>query len=163
MKTISIAWLGIIAAFAYGCTAGDPGAPGEQLATDDAEWKAGCYLDCPGCKDGVCELCKMVCVDGVACGDVRCAVGEVCCNESCGTCVKAGATCDSTRCQKEPECSSDAHCTLAADYCAECDCVALSVEGDDLPACGNEGAIQCFSNPCLNKKAVCESGQCVVE
>lgn len=164
MKTISIACLGVLAALVYGCTAGDPAAPGEPLATDEAELTDGCYLDCPGCKDGVCELCKVVCMDGVACGDIRCAVGEVCCNANCGTCVKPGDACDAqTRCNKEPECGSDADCTLTADYCAECDCVALSVELDQLPACGSQNKIACFSNPCANKKAVCQSGQCVAE
>lgn len=140
MKKISIAWLGLLAAIGFGCTTGDPSMPDEGLASDQAEVKSG----------------------GVACGDLRCAVGEVCCNENCGTCVKPGDTCDMSLCDKEPECSSDAQCTLAADYCAECDCVALSIEKDQLPACGEEG-IACFTDPCASKKAVCQSGQCVVE
>jgi hypothetical protein len=59
------------------------------------------------------------------------------------------------------ECSSDADCELTPVYCESCRCAALT-EGEELPACDGP-EVQCFVNPCVNKKAVCLRGSCVVE
>lgn len=161
MNKISIALLGIVAAFTYGCAAPDPGATDERVSTQESEWSAGCYWDCPDCRGHNCSLCSLVCADGVVCGDSRCMADEVCCNEPCGICAKPGAVCDRHSCEQPPECSNDSQCMLTADYCAQCDCVAHSVE-KDLPACGGPG-VQCYVDPCLSRNAVCKSGRCSLE
>lgn len=69
-----------------------------------------------------------------------------------GTCQSAtvGATC-----------SSDADCSLKADYCTGCDCVALG-KGEKLKACSGPG-VQCLADPCASKHATCTSGHCVAK
>ncbi len=44
--------------------------------------------------------------------------------------------------------------------CTGCDCLALG-PSDPEPVCQGPG-VQCFADPCLNKKAACETGRCVI-
>jgi hypothetical protein len=134
-----------MAAFGYACAAGDPTESVEPVESEPSESVAGAGED------------------GVACGDNRCQADEVCCSEACGVCAKPGAVCITKGCNPQPECSSDAHCAVASDTCATCACHALSLNAEEqLPACSGDG-VQCFVDPCLNRHAVCQSGQCVVE
>jgi hypothetical protein len=55
----------------------------------------------------------------------------------------------------------DRDCTTYSDYCEGCNCLALPV-GASPPACtGNQ--VQCFVDPCMNKRAVCNGGSCALE
>jgi hypothetical protein len=46
---------------------------------------------------------------GPRCGPVSCAPNEACCNDSCGTCVAPGGTCDHAAC-KQPELRPSTSC-----------------------------------------------------
>lgn len=45
------------------------------------------------------EVCACVASDGVACGDVTCGPGLVCCNASCGICTEPGEFCIQIACE----------------------------------------------------------------
>ena len=57
-------------------------------------------------------------------------------------------------------CSSDGACRVLADYCTGCDCRALAT-GEGLAPCAGPG-VRCLADPCMNKKAACQKGRCVV-
>ena len=121
----------------------------------------------PGCDPG--EVCPAVCYGtcepkpggGEPCGAAVCGAGQACCNASCGICLPPGGACTQEICEPpKAECRADADCRAFAFMCTGCDCLALAPD-DPEPACGGPG-VQCFADPCLNKKAVCESGRCVI-
>lgn len=158
-----IAWLGLLAAVGFGCEASSADGLVEPVVESEAtsEWSAGCYWDCPDCDGDNCGMCQMVCPAGVFCGDRRCESDEVCCDAGCGICAKPGATCDRSACLQAPECSKDEHCSVTADYCVGCDCVAVAAE-EEVVACPGPG-VECVQNPCNNKKAICQNNRCIVE
>ena len=96
---------------------------------------------------------------GVACGKARCAVGDVCCNASCGICTPPGGVCTQQVCSDPTSCRTDADCRLFSDYCTGCDCRALPTGAPD-PACPGPG-VQCLVDPCQQKRAMCMNGACV--
>lgn len=116
--------------------------------------------------------------DGAPCGPTRCAVGEVCCNESCGICTPEGGMCTQQFCEPQPAkdianapdgqgrkgqpgegpCKQDADCRAVSDYCTGCDCRALGPK-QELPACSGPG-VRCLADPCMNRVAVCVQGYC---
>ena len=120
----------------------------------------------PGCKRG--EVCPAVCYGTCEvkpaperCGKTVCNAGEVCCNPSCGICVPPGGACTQQICDPPPaQCRSDADCRAFAFMCTGCDCLALG-PNDREPICDGPG-VQCLVDPCLNKKAACDSGRCVI-
>jgi hypothetical protein len=120
----------------------------------------------PGCDPG--EVCPAVCYGtcepkpvGPRCGNVVCGAGEECCNASCGICVPPGGLCTQQLCDPPgTQCRADADCRAFAFMCTGCDCLALG-PNDREPVCGGPG-VQCFADPCLNKKAVCDGGRCVI-
>ena len=57
-------------------------------------------------------------------------------------------------------CSTDAACKVQSDTCTGCDCRA-TLAGESLPVCPGPGG-RCFADPCMNKKAACQKGRCVV-
>ena len=57
-------------------------------------------------------------------------------------------------------CSQDSDCKLHDYYCDGCNCLALPV-GVKPPKC-NGTIVQCLVAPCLNKRAACVEGNCVV-
>jgi hypothetical protein len=59
------------------------------------------------------------------------------------------------------ECKSDAECTLKADYCGGCNCLALA-PGESAPKCDGD-EVACFVSPCLGLSAYCSDGECVVD
>jgi hypothetical protein len=98
---------------------------------------------------------------GLPCGTATCKNGDVCCNASCGICTPPGGACTQQICEQPPgECKTDTDCRAFAFMCTGCDCLALS-PSDPAPVCTGPG-VQCFADPCLNKKAVCTAGQCVI-
>lgn len=98
---------------------------------------------------------------GPACGTATCASGQVCCNPSCGICTPPGGACTQQFCEPpDAQCKSDADCRASAFMCTGCDCLALG-PSDPEPVCQGPG-VQCFADPCLNKKAACETGRCVI-
>lgn len=68
-----------------------------------------------------------------------------------------GGTCQSAT--TRATCSSDADCSLMADYCTGCDCVALA-KGQSIAPCSGPG-VRCLADPCASKHAKCTSGHCV--
>ncbi|KYF57263.1 hypothetical protein BE08_22270, partial [Sorangium cellulosum] len=57
-------------------------------------------------------------------------------------------------------CQTDDDCSVAADYCGGCNCIALA-PGESAPVChGDE--VACVVWPCLGLEARCEAGACVV-
>jgi hypothetical protein len=81
-----------------------------------------------------------------------CKRGDVCPAVCYGTCeVKA---------PPPAQCRGDADCRAFAFMCTGCDCLALG-PNDREPICDGPG-VQCLVDPCLNKKAACDSGRCVI-
>jgi hypothetical protein len=80
-------------------------------------------------------------------------------------CMNTTAACVNGTCQKvkplptESQCTTDADCTLVADYCTGCDCRALG-PGESLPKCAGPG-VSCLVDPCGTKTAACVGGMCV--
>lgn len=146
--------------------------PDPKACASSAECGAGnfCTVDTgvcnppPGCDPG--EVCPAVCygtcqprATGEPCGSNICGAGEVCCNASCGICTPPGGACTKQLCDPpSAQCRSDADCRAFAFMCTGCDCLALG-PNDREPVCGGPG-VQCFADPCLNKKAVCDAGRC---
>ncbi len=60
------------------------------------------------------------------------------------------------------KCASDADCKTQSIYCVEtpCSCVAAAAS-DPEPKCRG-GISKCFAEPCMNKKAVCKDGACML-
>jgi hypothetical protein len=101
---------------------------------------------------------------GVVCGNTTCARGEVCCNASCGICTPPEGACIQIACDPPSPpagaCRSDSDCRTFADYCAGCDCRALSI-CEKGPACSG-AAVQCFADACLDNEAFCDAGRCAL-
>ena len=57
-------------------------------------------------------------------------------------------------------CSQDSDCKLHDYYCDGCNCLALPT-GVKPPKCTGT-IVQCLVAPCLNKRAACVNGDCVV-
>jgi hypothetical protein len=105
---------------------------------------------------------------------VDCSDGKFCTTET-GVCnpppgcgggggnrdIACPAVCYGT-CEPKPaaQCRSDSDCRAFAFMCTGCDCLALG-PGDPEPMCPGPG-VQCFADPCLNKKAVCTGGRCAI-
>ena len=93
------------------------------------------------------------------CDAVRCRSGFVCqVSGGLPACVPDELS------PKDPskiECKTDADCTLVADYCGGCNCLALG-PGESAPKCqGDE--VACFVWPCQGLAASCDEGQCAVD
>ncbi len=105
---------------------------------------------------------------GVKCGDNTCAVGQVCCNPSCGTCAPPNGACTLQFCLPKPDagvtpggaCKVDGDCRLVDDYCTGCNCRALN-QAEVAPVCSSGAMVQCLIQPCAAKMAACEAGKCV--
>jgi hypothetical protein len=69
-----------------------------------------------------------------------------------------GGTCQPSA--AEHACSSNADCSLKADYCTGCDCVALA-PGESIKPCSGPG-VRCLADPCMAKTAQCVNGTCEV-
>jgi len=67
---------------------------------------------------------------GVACGPNTCAVGQVCCNASCGVCTEPGQGCTAIACTTE--CADNSDCG-ATDYCALSHCPDGTPDGTCVP------------------------------
>jgi len=93
---------------------------------------------------------------GIACGQNTCKQGEYCCNASCGMCAPMGAACIDIACPAPGACTSDADCSVHADYCGGCNC---RVTGETVPACTGP-QVECFADPCLGTTAACANGTC---
>jgi len=143
MNVKRIAWLGLLATVGFGCEISGVDGLAEPVTEAPEAFAA---ESAPA---------------GVYCGNMRCQVDEVCCNEGCGVCAKPGASCERTACLQPPECSNDSDCTVEADYCAGCDCAAINVDEQvaECPAV----PVQCVMDPCLHRKAVCKNSRCVKE
>ncbi len=148
------------------CTSSES-CPGGQVCSTEL---GACELP-PACKADPNAICPAVCygvcqpkAEGEACGKVTCGAGQVCCNASCGICTPPNGGCVALACDVPPppevDCTTDADCHLAADYCSGCDCRALGSKVG-LPACPNT-PVACFADPCMQKTAVCVNGQCSV-
>jgi hypothetical protein len=62
--------------------------------------------------------------------------------------------------KRRPMCSQDSDCKLHDYYCDGCNCLALPA-GAKPPKCTGT-IVQCLVAPCLNKRAACVEGNCVV-
>lgn len=62
--------------------------------------------------------------------------------------------------KRRPMCSQDSDCKLHDYYCEGCNCLALPA-GVKPPKCTGT-IVQCLVAPCLNKRAACVNGECVV-
>lgn len=109
---------------------------------------------------GTCEPKKAPPPKGEPCGAKTCDAGMVCCNDSCGICTPPGGACILLECQPAAECRTDVDCTTHESVCGGmCSCEALPRSG---PSTECQGPVACFVDPCLNSKAVCKAGQCVL-
>jgi hypothetical protein len=98
---------------------------------------------------------------GERCGATVCSAGKVCCNASCGICTPPGGVCTQQACDPpSAQCRADADCRAFAFMCTGCDCLALGAN-DREPVCPGPG-VQCLVDPCLNQRASCDSGRCVI-
>jgi len=57
-------------------------------------------------------------------------------------------------------CRRDEDCKLLSDYCDGCNCRAVRTN-QQLPHCSGR-TVQCFADPCLQKKAACVNKRCAV-
>jgi len=123
-----------------------PCPPLVECVLDDEGGAPGCELiDCrPGdkCVEDASGAGSCVPGDGgevgVECGKNTCAVGEVCCNESCGICTPPDGACIELYCgDPEPscdlECKNGAHCELKDVTCVKAPC-------DPIPECVSDGS-----------------------
>lgn len=78
--------------------------------------------------------------EGTPCGASVCAEGLVCCNESCGTCVRPGETCSQYSCASRPNPSSQ--------FCGTSTCDTNEVCCN--PSCGT----------CVNPGETCDATPC---
>lgn len=106
---------------------------------------------------------------GVTCGTVTCPTGQYCCNASCSMCAPPGVACIQIAClgtggsgSGVGSCASDSDCRIYDDYCKGCNCRAVPANIAVDPACGPSDMVNCFVEPCLNKRALCSNGQCTV-
>jgi hypothetical protein len=112
-----------------------------------------------------CELVDDI-LDGIKnppaqkCGSATCGAGEVCCNASCGICTPPGGVCTQQVCDPPEQCRADVDCRTVSFMCTGCDCLALG-RSEREPVCPGPG-VQCLVDPCLNKKAVCSAGKCLI-
>lgn len=93
------------------------------------------------------------------------------CHAQCPKC-KPGTYCLMYACllvcpgDKAPvqRCHQDSDCALRSDYCGGCFCQADLAGTPKLYYCPVD-TVQCFVDPCFNKKAVCDrsTGTCVAE
>jgi hypothetical protein len=131
------------------CKAADAGADADGGAADAgsaADGGAACVS-----KDG--EHCG-----GNIAHPCSCASGLVCTPSAGGPPAgDVGGTCKPSA--HAGSCSNDSDCTLKADYCTGCDCVALA-PGQSVKPCSGPG-VQCFVDPCGSKTAACQNGACV--
>lgn len=103
--------------------------------------------------------------NGITCGTKVCGAGQYCCNASCSMCAPMGAACIQIACSTtggagNTQCAGDADCRLFDDYCGGCTCRALPKAAPD-PTCSGT-TVSCLTAPCMNNRATCTSGQCVV-
>jgi hypothetical protein len=103
--------------------------------------------------------------DGVACGQVLCPAGRVCCNASCGICTPPGTACIQIACGLDASpsggpCVNDSDCRLFDDYCTGCNCRALNRTEPD-PMCSGPG-VRCIRAPCGGLSPSCVQGRCMV-
>lgn len=110
--------------------------------------------------------------DNACSSDPQCVVGgcsgEVCAAESIittcevldelprGACQCVEALCVWTEPEVD-ECSSDADCRIAANYCGGCHCEALA-PGEEAAPC--KDPVACLLDPCHFLVAVCDDGTC---
>ena len=76
-------------------------APGTEPPKDCSEQKcdSGYHCEMKGINGGSIPACiKDAKAPGVECGSKTCAVGDVCCNSSCGICVPPGGHCTDQAC-----------------------------------------------------------------
>ncbi len=83
------------------------------------------------------------------CMTVRCAAGYVCQDD--------GTTAGCVPLSKD-FCTVDADCKLVDDYCGGCNCLPLASWAAP-PSCTTP--VNCFAEPCMNKKVACVSNHCV--
>jgi hypothetical protein len=57
-------------------------------------------------------------------------------------------------------CTKNEDCHTQSFYCDSCQCLSLAA-GQNAPTCGGK-QVQCFVDPCMNQKAVCDHGKCAV-
>ena len=98
------------------------------------------------CESGL--TCSTERGDCLSCGAPN---GSVCPAVCFGVCEKAAP---------QGECQSDSDCKLVDDYCGACNCLAVS-PSDPVNSCSNP--VNCFAQPCQNRTALCQQGQCVVQ
>lgn len=85
------------------------------------------------------------------CALVRCRAGTQCeVQDGRAVCVPTPA----------PECTSDKECRTFSNYCGGCSCQALD-DGEVDPVCKGD-IVACLIDPCLNTKAACVRGECVL-
>ena len=152
-----------------GCQWRCPACPPGQVCT-----MGGCELICPpevqACGSRACPRGEVCCNE--SCG-VCTAPGEACTQQYCSSPVR-GHECSSrascaegyhwseTQCRCLPDstattgCNTDADCVAYSDYCDGRSCVALSTS-DPRPTCESGNYVQCFTDPCEGKKAVCNT------
>ncbi|WP_394849512.1 hypothetical protein LZC95_18960 [Pendulispora brunnea] len=58
------------------------------------------------------------------------------------------------------ECTSDSDCRAWSDTCGDCTCRPLA-KGVTAPKC-TRNQVQCFVDPCRNKRGVCKAGACAL-
>jgi hypothetical protein len=163
---------------AVGCASSESCPDGQICSTEEGacDQPPGCgrtgtgtgdaFVACPAVCYGVCKAKDPTPPTGQACGKTTCAAGEVCCNASCGICTPPNGGCILLACTDEPppvpgvSCTADSDCRLEADYCTGCDCRATGLKAPTKVCSGPP--VRCLVDPCMQKTAVCQSGQCVV-
>ena len=90
-----------------------------------------------------CFVTPEVAPDPLQCGDVTCASGLACCNESCGICTPVGGQCADIVCDDDyncadVDCGAGAHCEMVEVQCVAppCDPIPNCVPDEELqPSC----------------------------
>jgi len=99
---------------------------------------------------------------GTPCGPSRCAVGQFCCNESCGICAPHGGVCLQRQCGPSAvaltECTSDSDCRAFSSYCDGCQCLGCGMLDPD-PSC-HATVVACILDPCHHQYPACVNGTC---
>ena len=101
---------------------------------------------------------------GSPCGPSRCAVGQFCCNESCGLCAPRGGICLQRQCGSTTsavtECVDDNGCRAISSYCDGCQCLPVGTL-DPEPSC-RATVVACILDPCHHQRAACVDGTCAI-
>lgn len=149
------------------------GSCGDESSTGERQMSAaglpGCHTVCPPCvhaKPPCMAKCAIIC-NPQKCGSSVCAIGEFCCNSSCGICAPAGGACIDIMCTptKQPRCTTETDCVMYQSFCGNQATCGVYLNGEKSPKICPPAPNVRYADPCLGLVAVCDSatGTCILQ